>query len=403
MMRRAALGLLLALSVLLFGGGVANSANAAASAVRPDAEITIIISGGDAAVGSYSPATKDRTVDALSDLYFDHFEGLEPVIGAVDAGLKNRLEAKFGLLIGKVRSGESTAAVAAAWRDLRAGLEPLPARLGGGGGFWVTFAEAFLIIVREGFEAMLVVTALAAYLRRAGAEDRVRIVYWGVAWAIGASLLTAWALSSLTAAAGAGQETVEGVTLLLAAIVLFYCSYWLFAKREAARWQSFVQSQIDQALARRGLYAIGFASFLAVYREGAETVLFYQALASGAPGQGGALLAGVAAGTAGLVAIFLAMRYLSLRLPLGLFFGGTAALLYYLAVDFAGEGVFELQNGRALSQTPLAGWPTAAWVGFHPTLEGALLQGILLLPLAGVLAWLAMRRRAAGARVTGSP
>ncbi len=362
-----------------------------------DARIVVaeLLAKGDAAVAAYDPGRKARTVDALSDLYFDGFEasGLEAAVGIADASLKGGLEAQFGQLIGKVRQAEPRPAVTAAWQSLRARLAELPARLGSKGeGFWATFLQSFLILLREGFEAMLVITALASYLRRAGAPRQIRVVYYGVGWALLASLLTAWALSALITLSGEGREAMEGGTMLVAAVVLFYCSYWLFAKREAARWQAYVKEQIDQALSGGRLFALGFAAFLAVYREGAETVLFYQALAGSTPGQTTALWSGLGAAVVALLACYIAMQQLSLRLPLGVFFAATAGLLYYLALAFAGNGVVELQNGRILPITPLEGWPSIDWLGLFPTFEGVLAQTLLVLPLLFGIGWWALHR-----------
>lgn len=391
MMRR----LLLALALVC-----AAALPAAAQTLDVPATVAALLAKGDATLAAYTPDRKIEAADAVAELYFDQFEasGLEAAIGLADASLKTDLETRFGQLIGKLRHGEPVPAVAAAWSSLRGELAELPRRLGvakPAGGAWATFLQSFLILVREGFEAMLVVTALAAYLRRAGAADKVRVVYQGVGWALLGSLLTAWAMTTLITVSGQGREIMEGGTMMLAAVVLFYCSYWLFAKREAARWQHYVQERIDQALSGGRLFSLGFAAFLAVYREGAETVLFYQALAVGAPGQTTALLAGLAAAMLALGTLYAAMRVLSLRLPLGVFFSATAGLLYYLALTFAGKGVVELQNGKLLSITPLDGWPSIDWLGLFPTAEGMAAQAALVLPLLLAVGWWSLRKRMA--------
>jgi high-affinity iron transporter len=332
-------------------------------------------------------------------LYFDSFEasGLERAIGMVDSSWKIGLEGQFGQLIGKIRQGDSPEMVKAGWASLRANLAVVPSRMAPkGGGFWSMFLQSFLILVREGFEAMLVITSLAAYLKRS-APDKVKVVYHGVGWAVIASLVTAWVVSALINVSGQGKELFEGCTMLLASVVLFYCSYWLFGKREAARWQSYVKEQISSALSGGRLFALGFAAFLAVYREGAETVLFYIALAAGEPGQMTALLAGLGAACVALGALYVAMNVMSIRLPLGVFFGVTAGLLYYLAVAFAGKGVVELQNAKVLPITPLEGWPSVDWLGLFPTLEGATAQAILVVPLLVGILVLQFKKRAARA------
>lgn len=385
--------------VLLFGLLSLFAATALAAGgeqVDYDRVVAEIAERGNAAVAAYTPETGLDTADAFSALYFDVFEGsgMELAVGMEDPDLKGELESQFGTVIGHASQGGPKAKVAAAWETLRANLRAVAATRGGAEtGFWALLVQSFLILLREGFEAILVVTALAAYLRRSGAGDRMPVLYHGVGWALVASAATAYALTVLFEVSGAAQEALEGVTMLVAAAVLFYVSYWLFAKREAARWQAYVQGRIDRALSGGGLFTLGFAAFLAVYREGAETVLFYQALAGQADGSYAPLAIGFGAAAVALGGVFWAMRSASLRLPLGLFFGVTAALLYYLAISFAGTGMLELQEAGWVPVTPLEGVPRVGWLGLHPTLESVAAQGLLLAPLGVALFWWAARRR----------
>lgn len=357
-----------------------------------------IEAGAGKALAAYDPADGQETSDAFSDLYFDVFEasGMEVAVGAKDAGRKTELESRFGTIIGLAGRGKPKAEVEAAWHSLHDLLrQTAQEQAAASGGAVAAFLQAFLILLREGFEAMLVVGALVAYLRRLGAADRLRVVYGGVGIALLASIAAAWLMSSVIRLSGQGQEAVEGVTMLIAAAVLAYVSHWLFAKREAVKWQGYVKAQIERAVSGGQAFSLGFAAFLAVFREGAETVLFYQALLAGAPGEEAAVLGGFLAGAAALGVVYVAMRVLAIRLPLGVFFGGTAVLLYALAVIFAGSGVLELQEARWIVPTPLAGMPTIPWLGVFPTVETLAAQGFLLALLVPVLGVWA-RRRSAG-------
>jgi len=187
--------------------------------------------------------------------------------------------------------------------------------------------------------------------------------------------------------------SVISIVLLAAAAVLFHVSFWLLSKREAAAWTAYVKGQVESAARSGRAWALGLAAFLAVFREGAETVLFYQALALSTPGQGPAMAGGFVVALLALVLLFLAMRHLSLKLPLGLFFGATAGLLFVLAVSFAGKGVLELQEGRWLPITPLDGWPKLEWLGLFPTAEGMAAQALLVMPMLAALTWHVARRK----------
>lgn len=386
---------LLALAVLLVPG----LAHAEGERLDHRAVAARIVAQGTTLVAAYDPAKGGDTADGFSDLYFSVFEetGLEADIGAADPSAKTELESKFAAVIGLATANAPKAKVEAAWRALETQLVSVAdARADASGAGWVgAFLQSLLILLREGFEAMLVVTALVAYLKRLGAEDKVRVVWGAVALALVASALTAWALNAVVSLSGAGQEAVEGATMLVAAAVLAYVSHWLFARREAQRWQGYLKDQVSKALSGGQMFSLGFAAFLSVYREGAETVLFYQALMGGAPGQGSAIALGFTVAVVALVAVYWIMRRASLRLPLGPFFTGTAILLYALAVMFAGNGMLELQEARLISATPLASWPSVPALGLFPTLESVAAQVLLLAALVPVLGtWAVKRMRA---------
>jgi high-affinity iron transporter len=251
------------------------------------------------------------------------------------------------------------------------------------------FFDSFLVILREGFEAILVVSALAAYLRKVGAASHLPWLYGGAAAAVAASV-GLWALArTVVEISGAAREALEGWTMLVAAAVLFWVSYWLVSKAEAARWQAFVRRAATAALGRGALFGFGFLSFVVVFREGFETVLFYEALLARAGRGASAVVSGFGAGVVALAGVSFLWLRLGARIPLGLFFGLTGGLLYFLAFKFVGAGVFELQAAQVLSRTPFPAFPDRPWLrdwfGLYPSVEGLALQGVLVL-LAGVAA-----------------
>lgn len=383
--------LLAALALLAFCSG------AAEAAVDHRAIEARVVAAGDALVTAYDPARGDLTGDGFSDLYFNVFEdsGLEADIGAADPAAKSVLESHFAAVIGLAMKGAPKDRVAAEWGALKAALSLAVVQRAALSEGWVpAFLQSLLILLREGFEAILVIGALATYLRRLGATDQLKVVWRAVWLALAASLLTAWAIAALIKLSGPAKELVEGLTMLLAAVVLAYVSHWLFARREASRWQGYIREQVESAVSSGQLFSLGFAAFLAVYREGAETVLFYQALLSSAPGQEPAVAGGFVVAAVALVAVYHIMRRASMKLPLGLFFTGTAVLLYALAVVFAGQGVLELQEARWISATPVAGMPRVPALGLFPTAETLAAQAVvlaLLLPVLGL--WVIKRLR----------
>lgn len=352
------------------------------AATDGDAVIDTIIERGGAAVKVYDPARPLASASEFSALYFDVFEasGMELDLGMKDAALKTELEVLFGALNGNAMRGVARPELERVWTALAVKLEVARTLYANDDAATTAgaFVKSLLILLREGAEAMLVVGALAAYLRRAGAADRVWVIYAGVGVAIPLSLLTGWAIVTVLASAGASLAVIEGVTMLLAAAVLFYVSAWMFSKREAKRWQQWVAGQMDKALGTGSLLALGAAACLAVYREGAETVLFYQALAVSSPGQGAVITAGFGAAAALLVGLFFLMRRAALQLPFGVFFGATATLLYALCVVFVGQAIVELQAAAWMGSTYLPNFPHVSWLGVAPTREGLTAQGALI-------------------------
>ena len=253
------------------------------------------------------------------------------------------------------------------------------------GGGWSAFLQSFLIIVREGFEAILVVGAVVAFLIKTGNHDRLRSIWTGAVLGIAASGVTAVILATVLRALPASREIIEGATLLVAVAVLFSVSYWLVSKVEAAHWQQFIRDKVSAALSHGGGKALAFVAFLAVYREGAETALFYQALFNEGGHVAVPLALGIGAGAIVLAVIFTLFYRFGVRIPLRPFFTVTSALLYYMAFVFAGKGVRELQEGGALPVTLLPGFPHVEAMGIFPSVETLLAQIVLLALLAFAL------------------
>jgi high-affinity iron transporter len=240
--------------------------------------------------------------------------------------------------------------------------------------------EAALILLREGAEALLIIAAVAAYLIKTGAPERLKALYAGAAAAIVASLVTAWVFEQFYD--GEHDDFMEGVTMLLAAAILLYTSGWLFLRQDPRVWQGYVRQHAERAVAMTGALPLATVSFLAVYREGAETVLFLHALAKSGGAGWVEIALGILAGTAMLVAAFLIARHASAKLPLRPLFIITSAVLFILALRFIGAGFEEFQEmGWIGFDDP--GFP--AWIidslvdiGFNPSAEALITQGMVI-------------------------
>jgi high-affinity iron transporter len=200
-----------------------------------------------------------------------------------------------------------------------------------------------------------------------------------------ASAATAVVLKTVLSAVPASREIIEGATLLIAVCVLFSVSYWLISKVEAAKWKQFINEKVGAALDSGGGRALTVVAFLAVYREGAEVALFYQALFNEGPNVAVPLSLGIVAGFVALAIIFTLFYRYGVKIPIRRFFAVTSVLLYYMAFVFMGKGVRELQEGNALSLSAISGFPHIEWLGLYPSWQGVLAQLVLLLLFAFAL------------------
>lgn len=241
-----------------------------------------------------------------------------------------------------------------------------------------SFMTSFFIMLREGLEAILIVGAIIAYLVKSGNKDKTRSVYIGSILALAASVAMAMILNAVMAANTASQEIIEGVTMLIAVAVLIYVSNWMVSKSESEIWSRYIQSKVQGSISKGSLYTLAFTAFLAVFREGAEVILFYQALIV-APGTDTRMMwTGFGVGCVVLVGVYLAIRLLSIRLPLKPFFLGTSWLMALMAVSFIGGAVYELQEADIFGATVIPGFPTIEVFGIYPRVETLVPQLILL-------------------------
>ncbi len=316
------------------------------------------------------------------------FERIERGLRARDAAAATRVERAFADYRAALTSA-SGASWETARREVDGALDDALARLTARPSTALLFGQSLVIMLREGLEAILIIGALVAVLGKAGAPERKREMGWGVLAALAASGLTAVAFATMFKAATAQQELIEGITMLVAAAVLFWVSYWLVSKIEMRKWQAFVRGQISKALGSGKVWALAAVAFLAVYREGFETVLFYAALFTGAEGAGAVagVVTGMVIGGAALAVVYYLVQRYGVRLPLKPFFAVTSALLYVMAFSFAGQGVAELQEAGVITMTPLQWLPALPALGIFPTLQTAASQAVLALALAGALLW----------------
>lgn len=259
-----------------------------------------------------------------------------------------------------------------------------------------SFGQAFIILLREGLEAILVVAAVIAYLAKQGYKRMLKYIYLGVVGGLIASAIMAALLTFIFKAAGSHQEVFEGVTALIAMVMLLYTSNWMLSKTDHEAWSAYVDEKTKQSISNGSVMSLAILSFLAVFREGAETVIFYEALLAmdtaenHIPVWWGALTATIA-----LVVIFLIIRFTSVKIPYKQFFNVMSILVSVLVVIFAGSGLHELIEADVFDGIYMASWPTNDFLGLYPYVQTVVFQIVMAIIVIALYIVSTIRRKRA--------
>lgn len=350
------------------------------------------------ALTAYQQTDRQTAGRLAVSAYLDGFEPLEPMLAIKAPDLMRQLEAQLTGLRGQISSGVEAATLATAVASIEKNLALAETALGASTSSAASsFSGAFAILLREGLEALLVVVAMLAFLRKAGRVEAIPYVYGGTAVALLGGIATWGAATYLVTISGASREVIEGTSALFAAAVLVFIGIWMHGKSQAGAWQRYIREKIGAVLSRQSIWGLFILSFVVVYREVFETILFYVALWS--QGNGQAVIGGALAATFALIVIaFLLLRY-SKRLPLTQFFSLSALLMALLAVVFTGKGIAGLQEADWLSSS-LIGVPRVDLLGLYPTLQGVAAQALCLVILVAGF-W--MNRRSEMGRSAAQP
>lgn len=354
-------------------------ANPTALAARTDSPLHVARAKLADSLAAYRAGDRAGARQLAITAYLEGFELVEQGLDNVDPALRRRTEEQMMAMRNDVDSGKPVEAIEERVRGLHGLLQEVESKLAAGEMSAATaFTSSLLILLREGLEAILVLAAIIAFVRKTGRRDALPYIHvgWIAAGVLGAA--TWFVASRFVAVSGASRELTEGVSALLAAAMLLYVGLWLHNRSHAQAWQSFIREQVTGALAKRTLWAMAGISFLAVYRELFEVILFYETLlAQAGEAQRSAVLAGIAAGTVLLALLGGVILKYSARLPIGLFFSATSWLLVVMAVIFVGHGVAAMQEAGFITATPVE-FVTLPMLGVHPNAQGLAAQLAML-------------------------
>ena len=251
---------------------------------------------------------------------------------------------------------------------------------------WGVFFSVLGLTLREGLEAILIVAALVAYLTKTNNLKYVRGVYIGAILGIVSSIILAIIFNIIAKKFGAdssgmGQEIFEGFGMFLAVIVLFYVSNWMLSKSEVEVWNHYIQSKVESSITKGSAMALVFSSFLAVAREGAELIIFFQGMRENISNNPSYMWGGLACAIVVLAIVYVLITKMSVRLPLKPFFTFTSILMFVLCISFIGKGVYEFQEADLIGRTiiPWMNGFTIDILGIYDRVETLLPQVILLI------------------------
>jgi high-affinity iron transporter len=397
-------GLFAALALAL---PAAAGADTSVGVERAEREVDRALALVDRSVEAAEAGDRERGYELARGAYLDHFELVEIPLRLRNPNLVLDLEFAFADLRDGIRDGASVGDVNAAAREVRAGLRDVKRELEAKGfaAPAVAFAFSFTILFREGLEAVLLIAVLLGSLEAARAANYRKPLAWGAAGAVLATAATFVLATFVIEIAPVNREVLEAVTALLAVAVLFGVSFWLVSRLEHKRWMEFMRARTASAIAAGGALAFAGLGFTAVYREGFETVLFYQALTLFAQGLVLWVVLGAVAAAVALAGIGYAIFGLGRKLPLKPLLIGGVSVLLLLSVAFAGNAIRSLQEVDVIDATPIeGGWARlpvflAELTGIHPTTEGIAAQlallGVYVLGATYMFAWRPLRERRA--------
>src|SRR5919198_1595987 len=393
-MRRLLVTALLSLVAALALAGPA-SADTGSSLERGRAEVQQPSGLVDQALAAVKRGDRRQAYRLARSAYLDHFEYVEIPLRLRNPDLVLDAEFTFAEMRNRIRAGAPLSDVRASTVELRSQLLDVDRELASKGvaAPALAFGFSFSILFREGVEAVLLIAVLLGSLAAGSAANYKRPLGQGAIAAVGATAVT-WLLATLVIdLAPVNRELLEAITALIAVVVLIVVSFWLIQRLEHRRRMEFMRARTAAAIAAGSAGAFFALGFTAVYREGFETVLFYQALALFAEGLGlwvalGAVTAAIALGGVGYVILGVGRR-----LPLKPMLIAGATILLLLSVAFVGNAVRSLQEADVLAVNPIqAGWArlpvfVAELTGIHPTTQGIVAQAALLIVFALGAGW----------------
>jgi high-affinity iron transporter len=358
--------------------------NPAKTAVRSDIDqIRIKL---DESLNLFKQGETQEALTTARSAYLDSYEKVEIPLRPIDPDFTLDMEIKFAELRNLLQSNAGYEEVLKKTSEIKSGLDESERLVSGTGVIApsIAFSSSFSIIFREGLESALIIGAIITYLEASRNQRFKKHVYYGIIVAVAATAVTWFIAQYIIEISGASRELIEAIAGISAVAILFWVSFWVLNKIETKRWIEFVKAKVWKATTTGSVVVFVMLSFFTVFREGFETVLFYQALLGFSRYMEWYVLAGLVSGLAVIIGVALVVRKLGKKLPLRVLFGLTMGIGAYMSIVFMGNAIREFQELGYIPTTHMIGTiprldiNLATMTGIHPTLESVIAQLILL-------------------------
>ena len=343
----------------------------------------------DEALDDYKNGNIESSRMKALKAYLEGIEPIEPRLKATDPSAVSALEEKMALVRGSIEARKPLSEIISNVFNAKAEIDKAEQLITTKEmSPWVAFIAASAIIFREGFEAVLLIIALLGVIRAAGSKKAALWVHGGWISALGVGAI-AWFFSGwLLGISGAQRETLEGTTSLFAVTVLLFVGFWLHSQTEIGRWKAFIHGKVQRALDGKNLFALASISFIAVFREAFETVLFLRAIwFEGGDSAKVAMTSGVFASVALVIGMGWAILKYSTNLPIRRLFEISAMMMVALAFILTGKGMHSFQETGVLTVTSFPLPFHLDILGLYPTWETLISQLVIFALIYGLWAY----------------
>ncbi len=351
------------------------------------------------ALALYKDDKKEEAADAALSAYLDGVEPVEKQIRASQPALVGKLEDRMMKVRSLIKNQEDAAKVEAAVASANTTIDQANKLLSEQAySFWFVLFLSGSIILREGLEALLIVIAILAVLRSVEAHRATKWVHSGWVTAIAVGVVS-WFFADYLLSMGMKRiEMIEGIGAILAVFILVYIGFWLHNKTHAANWKAFIDDKVKAKLNSNNMLGLAVVSFIVVFREAFETILFLTSLNLEVTG---ANKSGIGIGVGGAAVLVLVMGYVltkyARKIPISKIFKITSVAISVLAVVLAGKGIHALQEGGMIPISSSLFSFRLGLIGFYPTIETIAAQFLVIMVVIVLWNWSNRSAKAASA------